>query len=135
MSAMTTLSNNSLKIIFKRLKKLAVALALFGAAGSLSAACSPSAATLCISIDDKADVWINGQSIGSFNITLGGCLASPVCVALTGPQVAALSSAGTNYIAVRNWNSAAGETWASWSLDITCLSGMHSYVTSGSGGF
>src|SRR5258708_1492640 len=103
---MITLSNKIFDSIFLRLSQVVVVLLSLSSAGSLSAACVPTAATLCISIDDKADVWINGQSMGTFTITLGGCLANPVCVALTAGQVAALSSVGNNYIAVKNQNTA-----------------------------
>lgn len=112
---------------------LIAAVALAGAVRTLPAAtCNPVSATLCVAVDDFADVWINGTCvllcadndfayIDSTSGTPVSCLSIP-------PSM--LSATGTNYIAVMVRNTNPTEMWGTWALDILCAGGAHSYATS-----
>lgn len=97
-----------------------------------AAVCTPIAATLCVGVDDYADVWINGQCV----LTCGGTdfayvdstSSSPVACVSVNPAI--LSATGANYVAVRVRNTSPTEMWGTWALDIVCSDGGHSYVTS-----
>ena len=109
-------------------------------------ACTPSSAQLCAAVDDIAQVYINGTLIT--NTTLwdfpGGAVDSafpyadvsgspgppaPLCISLSPAQLALLQPTG-NVISVRTLNTGAYELWTSYSLDVTCSEGGHSYVSS-----
>ena len=92
-------------------------------------ACTPSSAQLCAAVDDDADIYINGTFIDSFPYCDVGWVCSVKCISLSGAQLSLLQQTG-NVIAVELLNTDASEMWASWSLDITCSDGTHSYVSS-----
>jgi hypothetical protein len=112
-------------------RRLAAILLLFCAHLAQAAVCTPTAATLCVGIDDIADVWINGSCVaacaGDF-VYVDSSTATPIsCLSI---PVGILSPTGANYIAVRVKNTAPTEMWGTWALDITCSNGGHSYATS-----
>jgi hypothetical protein len=97
-----------------------------------AAACTPVSAILCAAVDDYADIWINSTYIDNFPyVPWDQTGVYPKCVALP-PAVASALSPTNNMIAVRDLNTSCCEIWASWSLDITCSNGMHSYASSNS---
>ncbi len=97
-----------------------------------SASCTPTMALLCVAPDDHAWVYINGNFIDEFHYVNHDESGTPKCVTLTGTQLSSLNPTG-NIIAVRNLNTNCCEIWSSWSLDIFCAGGGHSFVASGSG--
>lgn len=97
-----------------------------------AATCTPFAATLCVAVDDYADVWINGHCMsvcaGSDFAYVDGTSASPVaCISV---PLTYLDPSGTNYIAVMVRNTSPTEMWGTWALDVSCVGGAHSYATS-----
>jgi uncharacterized repeat protein (TIGR01451 family) len=95
-----------------------------------AAACTPVSAILCAAVDDYADIWINSAYVDNFSyVPWDQTGVYPKCVALPPAVASALLPSG-NMIAVRDLNTSCCEIWASWSLDITCASGAHSYVSS-----
>ncbi|HRU38449.1 MAG TPA: hypothetical protein P5511_01130, partial [Candidatus Goldiibacteriota bacterium] len=95
--------------------------------------CTPQSAQLCAAVDDEGWIYINGTYIDYFpyvNHDQSGVY--PKCISLSGAQLALLQPT-SNMIAIRVLNTNANEIWGSWSLDITCQGGTHSYVQSGSG--
>lgn len=96
-----------------------------------SAVCSPTAATLCVGIDDIADVWINGQCVasclGDFSY-ISAASGTPVACLSINPAI--LSPTGANSVAVRVRDTAPTEMWGTWSLDITCSDGGHAFASS-----
>ncbi len=98
--------------------------------------CTPQAAVLCAAVDDIADVYINGIYLATFgyvDVSLTGQVA-PKCMQLNTAQLNSLALAPfTNVIAVHDQNTECCEMWATWSMDITCTDGGHSYVDSDSG--
>jgi hypothetical protein len=108
------------------------ALGLLAPALAPAGVCTPTAATLCVGVDDYADVWINGQCVatclGTDFAYVDGSSGSPVPCISVDPSI--LSATGSNYVAVRVRNTSPTEMWGTWALDITCSNGGHSYVTS-----
>jgi len=109
-------------------------------------ACTPASAQLCAAVDDIAQVYINGTLITNTNLWdfPGGAADSafpysdvsgspgppaPLCISLDAAQLALLQPTG-NVISVRTLNTGAYELWTSYSLDVTCSEGGHSYVSS-----
>ncbi|HDQ25604.1 MAG TPA: DUF11 domain-containing protein [bacterium] len=97
-----------------------------------SFSCTPSSAVLCAAVDDHAWIYINGIFVDEFPYVNWDAAGEPRCVNLSPAQLSSLSTTD-NVIAVRNLNTNCCEIWASWSLDITCTSGDHVYVSSGDG--
>lgn len=91
------------------------------------AACNPVFAVLTVSPDDTADLWLNGNHVGFFPYVGGGCAAVPQTVTV---NVAWLNAVGTNLLAVQNNNVLPNEVFCSWLLDITCVGGAHTYISS-----
>jgi len=98
-----------------------------------TASCTPTMALLCVAPDDHAWVYINGIFIDEFHyVNWDETGVEPKCVTLTSGQLSSLQPTG-NIIAVRNLNTNCCEIWSSWSLDVFCAGGGHSFVASGSG--
>jgi len=89
-----------------------------------------------------ASIWINGVPVGGgddfryvhvqcpqMQPPYGVC-PTPVCVTVSDPVSLGLGATG-NVIAVRVKNYTGHEMFASWLLDITCTSGLHTYVKCG----
>ncbi len=98
-----------------------------------SASCTPTMAVLCVAPDDHAWVWINGIYVDEFHyVNWDEEGVFPKCVTLTSGQLSSLLPTG-NIIAVRNLNTNCCEIWSSWSLDVFCAGGSHSFVSSATG--
>jgi uncharacterized repeat protein (TIGR01451 family) len=94
-----------------------------------SASCTPTMAVICVAPDDHAWVYINGNFIDEFHYVNWDETGVPKCVTLTSTQLSSLQPTG-NIIAVRNLNTNCCEIWSSWSLDVYCSGGGHSYTSS-----
>ncbi|MBN2753620.1 MAG: hypothetical protein JXR81_02005, partial [Candidatus Goldbacteria bacterium] len=109
-------------------------------------ACTPASAQLCAAVDDIAQVYLNGTLITNTDLWdfPGGEVDSafpysdisgspgppaPLCISLDAAQLALLQPTG-NVISVRTLNTGAYELWTSYSLDVVCAEGGHSYVSS-----
>ncbi len=90
----------------------------------LNAQCVPTNITVCGGFDDSGDIWINSTYIGNFPLSTS---AAP-CISIANPPF--LISPGINIIAVQNENTNPTGMWASWSVDISCSDGTHSFLTS-----
>ena len=93
-----------------------------------ASACNPSAAQLCVALDDTAVVYLNGTLIDTFTYCDISWACTPKCIALSPAQMALLLDSG-NVISVYDQNTNCCEVWASWSLDITCATG-HAIISS-----
>jgi hypothetical protein len=97
-----------------------------------AATCTPISATLCVGVDDYADVWINGTCVATCAGTdfayVDGSTSTPVPCVSVNPSI--LDPSGVNYVAVRVRNTNPTEMWGTWALDIQCADGDHSYITS-----
>jgi hypothetical protein len=101
-------------------------------ASPIKAACSPTSAQLCAAVDDYAFIYLNGNLIDTYSycdISNGSC--TPKCDTLNATQLGYLMQTG-NVIAVYTQNTAAGELWASWSLDVNCADGTQALISSDS---
>src|SRR5208283_168559 len=100
--------------------------------------CTPQSAVLCAGVDDVADIYINGIYVATFgyvDVSLTGEVA-PQCLTFTQAQLLTtygLAPGNGNVIAVHDQNTECCEMWATWSMDITCTNGGHTYVDSDSG--
>ncbi len=98
--------------------------------------CTPQSAVICAAVDDIADIYVNGIYLGTFgyvDMSMTG-QASPTCMSLNTAQLTPLNLVPTgNILAVHDQNTGCCEMWATWSMDITCQGGAHSYVESDSG--
>ena len=104
---------------------------VFSISSVFSATCTPASAILCATVDDQAEFYLNGTLIDSF-VYCGAADACVVkCVSLTPAELLLLQPTG-NILAARLLNLQASQMWMSWSLDITCSEGGHSYVSSAS---
>ena len=97
-----------------------------------SASCTPTMAVLCVAPDDHSWVYINGTFVDEFHYVNWDEPGVPKCVTLTSAVLNSLQPTG-NIIAVRNLNTNCCEIWSSWSLDVYCAGGGHSYTSSGNG--
>ena len=94
--------------------------------------CTPSSAQICVAGDDTSTVYVGGVSLGIVNYCNWdgtgacppGCLNVPVSL-LTGSTVC---------LAIETQNTAPLINYSSWDLDITCVGGLHSEITSNNGG-
>ncbi|PKL90837.1 MAG: hypothetical protein CVV21_10605 [Candidatus Goldiibacteriota bacterium HGW-Goldbacteria-1] len=94
---------------------------------SVSAACNPTAATLCVAVDDIADVWINGQYIDAFTyVNWDETGVQPKCVTFN-PDILDETQ---NIVAIKVKNLRCCEVWGSWSIEATCSDGTHSCINS-----
>jgi len=93
-----------------------------------AAVCTPASAELCAAVDDIAMIYINGIYIDTFGYQNVGSGTPPKCENLTTAELNSLGA--TNVIAVRDQNTNCCEIWATWSMDITCTDGGHTYVDS-----
>jgi uncharacterized repeat protein (TIGR01451 family) len=92
--------------------------------------CCPTSAQLCAAVDDYATIYLNGTLIDNFDyVNWDQTGVSPKCEMLTGAQLALIQDTG-NILAMVDLNTNCCEIWASWSLDITCTGGGHSYLSS-----
>lgn len=102
-----------------------------GATPLAAATCTPVSATLCVGVDDFADIWINGVCVHAGCVDsfayVDGSSGTPITCVSVDPAI--LSPSG-NYMAVRVRNTAPTEMWGTWALDILCSGGLHSYITS-----
>src|ERR1035437_690835 len=98
------------------------------------ATCTPQSAVLCASVDDVAEIYLNGTDLGGFTyVNWNQTGVYPKCLTLSLAQLALLTATG-NVLAVKDYNSNCCEIWASWTLDIKCTTGNdHAYISSGSG--
>ncbi len=88
-------------------------------------------AMLCGNFDDYATVYVNGNSIGSYNY-INWDSGSPItCRSVS---TAYLNASGSNVIAIKVQDTNGGEIWASWYMDVTYDNGQHAYVSSNQGG-
>ncbi len=115
--------------------------------GSVYPACTPASAELCAAVDDISMIYINGTLITDSALEdfvaddgtyadaafpycdIGDDTCEPTCINLDAAELALLQDSG-NVISVRTLNTGYNELWVSYSLDITCTEGGHSYVTS-----
>jgi hypothetical protein len=105
---------------------------LHASPGTAFAACVPTRIEVCAANDDEADLWINGTNIGFFPYVNWDSPGTPACITINNPTF--LNVAGNNTIGYRVHNTApGGEIWGSYSIDITCADGTHSYANSSSG--
>lgn len=111
---------------------IALIIIILNASPLYSATCTPASAQLCAAVDDTADIYLNGVFLDTFPYCDVSGACTPKCISLSGAQLALLTATG-NVISVRTLNTGYNEIWASWSLDVTCASGGHSYVSSGTG--
>ncbi len=93
--------------------------------------CTPTSATLCINGDDHSSVWINGNYAGGFTYVNWDSPYEPACVNI---PVAWLNATGDNVIAIAVTDTAGGQIWGSFTLDVTCSGGQHAYISSNDGG-
>jgi hypothetical protein len=98
---------------------------------SVAVSCTPISARICVGADDEAYVFINGNPIPEVTNYHG--VSSAANIPCANVSAAYFNLSGNNVIAVRNYNSIAGFVWASWSLDITCFDGSHTYINSDDG--
>jgi len=98
---------------------------------SLFSACTPVSAVLCVNGDDNTTAWVNGNYIGDFMYINWDSTSDPVCVNV---PVAYLNAAGNNVIALSVTDTAGGQIWGTFALDVTCAGGMHSYLSNNDGG-
>jgi hypothetical protein len=96
-----------------------------------AATCALASASICVNGDDNTSVWINGHFIGSFYYINWDSTTDPTCMDV---PIAYLNSAGNNVIAMAVTDTAGGQVLGSYALDVTCIGGLHSYVTSNDGG-
>lgn len=99
---------------------------------ALAVSCTPISARICVGADDEAYVFINGNPIPEVTNFHG--VSSTAAIPCANVDISYFNLSGNNVIAVRNYNSIAGFVWASWSLDITCFGGSHTYINSDDGG-
>ena len=95
-----------------------------------AATCTPTSAILCINGDDDTSVWINGNYVGAFPYVNWDAPGFPLCVNV---PVAWLNATGDNVIAMAVTDTAGGQIWGSFTLDVTCSGGQHAYISSNSG--
>jgi len=95
------------------------------------ATCTPTSATLCINGDDDTSVWLNGNYVGAFPYVNWDSPNFPKCVSI---PIAWLNATGNNVIALAVTDTAGGQIWGSYTLDVTCSGGQHAYISSNSGG-
>nr|HPN65581.1 hypothetical protein [Candidatus Goldiibacteriota bacterium] len=93
---------------------------------SVNAACNPTAATLCVAIDDIADVWINSTYMGAFTYVNWDETGVPKCITFD-PDVLDETQ---NIVAIKVKNLRCCEVWGSWSIEATCDNGTHSCINS-----
>lgn len=110
-----------------------------------SATCTPISAQLCAAVDDWSQIFINGNLVTNASLPtfpgVGGvgndgfpycnvgAACSPMCISLNATQLGWLKATG-NVISVRTLNTGYAELWTSYSLDVVCSGGGHSYVSS-----
>src|SRR6185369_8856178 len=112
---------------------LILAITIFGIFGPKMkgwAVCTPSAVTMILGFDDRATVWINGNSV-TVNASEPG--SGPTSYPITLTINTAFMASGSNNIAVSVYNSNAGYVWAAWDLKVTCAEGGTFDVNSNSG--
>lgn len=109
---------------------------LLGAGPTLRASgCVPIAASLCVGVDDFANVWINGQCVatcpaapaGDFAFVPKGPGQAVNCVPVS---LSLLDPSGANRIAVQVINSNPNQVWGAWVLTISCDGGGLSILSS-----
>ena len=114
---------------------LALSLALFFLAVfsglCLGATCTPASAILCVNGDDNCSVWVNGNYVGAYNYVNWDSTSGPGCISV---PIGYLNATGNNVIAVAVTDTAGGSILGSFALDVTCVGGLHSYITSNEGG-
>ncbi len=93
---------------------------------SVNAACNPTAATLCVAIDDIADVWINSTYMGAFTYVNWDEPGVPTCITFN-PTILAETQ---NIVAIKVKNLRCCEVWGSWTIEATCSDGSHSCINS-----
>lgn len=121
------------KIKLKTLLFAFAAIVLFFMNSFSATVCTPESAYMCAAVDDQAWVYINGIYVDYFPyVNWDQAGVYPRCVTFTAAQLASLAPTG-NVLAVKDLNTNCCEIWASWSLNITCQSGQHSYVSSDDG--
>lgn len=121
------------KIIFSRILCMLALFLLLPFSAKSATVCTPASAYMCAAVDDEAWVYINGIYVDYFPyVNWDQTGVYPKCVTLTAGQISSLNPTG-NVLALKDMNTNCCEIWASWSLDITCQSGQHSYVTSDDG--
>ena len=94
------------------------------------AQCIPDSLTVCAGADDEAEIWINSNSIGTFNYANSSATVS--CATFSFPTF--LNASGTNLLAVRLRNFSPTQMWVNWSLEVGCSDGTQAYWNSSSGG-
>ncbi|MBP7792274.1 MAG: DUF11 domain-containing protein, partial [Candidatus Goldbacteria bacterium] len=103
---------------------------IFFLAASLYSA-NMTSARLCGNFDDYAQVYVNGNLIGSYNYINWDSGSGITCI---GFSTSYLNASGTNVIAIKVQDTNGGEIWASWYMDVTYDNGQHAYNSSNDGG-
>ncbi|MBP7791732.1 MAG: hypothetical protein KA120_01580, partial [Candidatus Goldbacteria bacterium] len=118
--------------MIKRNKKyyLILNVFIFFLAASLYSA-NMTSARLCGNFDDYAQVYVNGNLIGSYNYINWDSGSGITCITFS---TSYLNASGSNVIAIKVQDTNGGEVWASWYMDVTYDNGQHAYNSSNDGG-
>jgi len=95
-----------------------------------NAVCTPQSAVIWVNGDDNSSVWINGYYIGGVNYVNWDSSSDPTFLNV---PIAYLNASGDNVIAVAVTDTAGGQIWGTYALDVTCVGGLHAYVSSNDG--
>ena len=137
-------STNVIPKIF--ISAIALIIIILNASPVYSATCTPISAQLCAAVDDWSQIYINGNLVTNAALPtfpgvggvgndgfpycdIGDASCTPMCISLNATQLGWLQATG-NVISVRTLNTGYNELWTSYSLDVTCSGGQHSYVSS-----
>ena len=85
--------------------------------------CVPTSVTACANVDDVGTLFIDGITIGTYNLAQGTSQVS--CITTSDPTLlSALSSTTNNVVGVEDQNTSCCIMLAAWSVNINCLSGQ-----------
>ncbi|MCE5300497.1 MAG: hypothetical protein LLG37_06465 [Spirochaetia bacterium] len=127
------------KYVKKAFRAVFVFVVLFlSAYSAMAAVCTPVSGKICVAIDDYADVWVNSHWMGQFSyVNWDQTGVYPTCltfsVGSSNTWEVPFYATEQNIVAIEVSNLRCCEIWGSWSIDITCSSGDHSYMSSDDG--
>lgn len=89
--------------------------------------CNPVSATLCVAIDDIADVYINDHYAGQFTyVNWDQTGVYPTCISIDPTWIKETG----NIVALDVLNVNCCQIWGSWSIETNCSDGTHSCLSS-----